>query len=571
MIELYLHSVQGVIDNLYLHQRLSLEVEERREAENRVALLAQLPSELPVPVARVSREGVVLFGNLHSGPILKHIGAELGTSVSAEWKDRILELMAQDERQDLELACDDRLYEVTLLPVPEENYLNIFGHEVTEYRRVLSQLEHTAFHDDLTGLPNRLAFSQSLSQAVKTAERDGSLVGLLIVDLNGFKRINDLWGHSLGDEALKESAFRLHRAARQSETVARIGGDEFGVILSGLEKPEDMVRPAKRIIEAIAEPFNLSERVVPLSCSIGMASFPIDARNHHDLQRFADLAMYEAKRDSLSGLFFYNKSLQRSIREKNRVETELRDAIKHHAFEAYFQPIVDLVTLETIAVEALVRLRSADGSLVSPAEFIGVAEESGLIREIGHAVLKEVRKAVTFWRNQKLKVPRIAINISSSQLTDPSLHARLQEFVDGLDLPSEMLELEITESSLVENDQPTLRQIELIDKLGLSMAIDDFGTGYSSLSYLRNLPVSTLKIDRSFITDLNTCHDSVAIVEAIISMGKALGLRVIAEGIETFEQAEALRVRGCRFGQGFFFGRPASAENVGPNLNPARD
>ena len=569
LIDLFLRNVSIAFDNIYLQRDLSQEIAVRRDAERREAILARLPGELPEPVIRVSETGEVLYANDASRPILEQMDARVGSRLADPWPQRIEEILRIGHRRDEELVRQGRTYEVSFSPVREAGYVNVFGRDVTELRAMMSQLEQAAFQDPLTGLANRLYFNRHLQQAVYSAERYQGLSGLLLIDLDQFKQLNDTWGHDGGDRALQEVARRLQHFVRSADLVARLGGDEFGIVLTRLRTIDTMSELAERIIEALSIPIRWADRTWPLSCSIGLTTFPADARTAEDLLRCADLAMYQAKKDGLPRFRFYDSSIHQRLRRRTEMELELRGALSEGRFAIFYQPLVNLGTGEIIGAEALLRLHGRDGRLVLPGEFIHIAEETGLIDPMGEWVLRQACADVKQWLDQGLTVPRIALNVSARQFKIPDFSKQVIKILDESKVPAEAFELEITESVLLEEEESVLDLLQELKDTGLAFTIDDFGTGYSSLRYLRRLPVAKLKIDRSFVCDMLTSEDAAAIVDAIISLGKSLRLHVLGEGIEQQAQADHLLSRGCAEGQGFHFYYPVPAGDYANLLSHA--
>lgn len=560
LILLFLRNVAIALENICLHHDLSREIDERREAERRGAILARLPGELPEPVVRISHTGMVVYANDASQPILRHFGVTVGARLREPWLQRLTRIFKAGERFDTEITQDGRVYEISFSPVTEAFYLNLFGRDVTEYRRLLNRLEHAAFHDPLTGLSNRLYFKKNLEQAVTSAKRYAGRVGLMLIDLDHFKQINDTWGHEAGDKVLKGIADRLRTVPRASDLVARLGGDEFGILVTHFNSQDELRVLAERLLSVVTLPVESENRSWPISCSIGITSYPEDADNADDLQRCADLAMYHAKREGKNTFRFYDGEIHRALRQKTEMELLLHRALKEGLFEIHYQPLVRLDDQALIGSEALLRLQGPDNRLISPAHFIGIAEDTGLIDPIGYQVLEQVCSDLHDWLNRGLPAPKVAINVSGKQFMNRNLPQRIAEILAQYRIPPHLIELEITESVLVGDETTILDILEELRAIGLGLSIDDFGTGFSSLSYLRRLPVSKLKIDRSFTSDMLASADAAAIIDAILSLGNSLRLRVLAEGIEEPAQAEYLRTRGCAEGQGYCFGKPMPKE-----------
>ncbi|MCW5625296.1 MAG: EAL domain-containing protein [Burkholderiales bacterium] len=529
--------------------------------EHRSSVLARLPGELPEPILRIGGDGTVLYANAASQTLLTHWRTKIGERLPEPWGDRMAELLVLDRRLDAEIAFGGRVFELSMNPVPAVGYLNLFGRDVTEYRQVLSQLQYRAFHDELTGLHNRAYFRTALDAAIARSQTEGTPVGVILIDLDQFKQVNDTIGHDAGDIVLKEVARRLSDRVRGDDVLARLGGDEFGVLVLAFQGPDELNGLANRLRAGLEEPITIESREWPLGCSLGVTSFPRDASTADGLMRCADLAMYHAKREGAGGVSGYDDEIQRSVRHRANVEVLLRQALKTGTLDVHYQPILHLDENRIIGVEALARMPLGKGEFIPPHEFIGIAEECGLIEPLGDWVLRRALADMKRWEALGHGDLRLAVNVSSRQLRDPSIASRFRRALVELEFPPARLEVELTESVLVSDVRSAVQHIWELHALGARLSIDDFGTGYSSLTYLRSLPVSKLKIDRSFVIDLARSRDALAIVDAVLSLGKSLRLEVIAEGVETPEQAQALRKMGCRYGQGYLFGRPVTAED----------
>jgi len=424
------------------------------------------------------------------------------------------------------------------------------------------RLAFQAQHDTLTGLPNRLLFQDRVQQAMRSAIRNGKKGAVIWIDLDKYKHINDTLGHRVGDEVLCEVARRLVACLRQSDSVARVGGDEFTVLAHDLSQAEDAERVAAKILSTFARPFQLSSRDTAIAASLGISIFPDHGEDPITLLRHADLAMYSAKRAGGGTFRMFRSALSDSMQRRVMIEGELKTALAHNELTLEYQPLLDKNgRLE--CVEALLRWNNPTAGQVSPAEFIPVAEETGLIRAIGEWVTRTACNHGARWLREGYDVPRIAVNVSALQFTDGEFTSLVERTLAECELPPAKLEFEITETALMDNLENVIEQIELLRRLGVRFAIDDFGTGYSSLSHLRNLPVDCVKIDRSFIKDLKTGADGcTTLVRGIIALAHSLRLQVVAEGVETAQQLALLKTLGCDINQGFFLHRPMSVESL---------
>jgi len=418
------------------------------------------------------------------------------------------------------------------------------------------KLRHLATHDALTGLPNRVLLDDRLAQAVAHAERYGESFALMLCDLDRFKLINDSLGHAAGDLLLQEVARRLCSVVRNIDTVARIGGDEFVVVLCPPGRVTDAEEVAKRAIAAMKPPVQIAGFSIHVSPSIGIACYPGDATTVQSLIAHADAAMYAAKQHGRNKVQSYVPGMNAGTQEKVRLESELHTALERGQFELYFQPKVDIRSGAVNSAEALVRWRHPELGMVPPGDFIPLAEECGLIARIGEWVVREACRQAKQWQADGIPALRIAVNLSASQFRASTLVESIQQALQDTGLEPRMLELEITESAVMSDPEESIRTLERLSEMGVLISVDDFGTGYSSMSYLRRLPIDKLKIDRSFINEITARADDALIVQAIVSLAHSLRLKVIAEGVETVEQLDFLRAIGCDQYQGFHFSRP---------------
>ena len=450
----------------------------------------------------------------------------------------------------------------------------IVFHDVSAARAMAFKMEHLAQHDFLTGLPNRMLLAERLSRAIGLANRHGKQVALLFLDLDFFKHVNDSLGHAIGDKVLQSTAERLSANVRDTDTVSRQGGDEFVVLLSEIEHTQDAALIADKLLAAFALPQLIEGHELHLSLSIGISIFPDDGTDAETLMQNADTAMYHAKSDGRKNYQFFKPAMNHSAVQRQLVESSLRRALKHREFFLHYQPQVEFSSGEITGAEALIRWQNPDLGLVSPAQFVPVAEECGLIVPMGLWVLREVCRQVKSWLDSGLPAVPVAVNISAIEFGHKGFLQEVTRILKETGLEPKYLELELTESVLMQNLESSFLVLNALKTMGVKLAIDDFGTGYSSLSYLKRFPVDTLKIDQSFVRDIIIDADDAAIVSAIIAMGKSLKQRVVAEGVETKDQLCFLQKQLCVEGQGFLFGHPVLAEDFarllvrGKNLLP---
>ncbi len=442
--------------------------------------------------------------------------------------------------------------------------------DISERKRAEEQLTHLAHHDGLTGLPNRGLFYDRLGHALDQARRRNWIAGVMFVDLDRFKAVNDTLGHDAGDQLLREVAARLTQCVRSDDTVGRLGGDEFAVILTELARVEDAGLVAQKIIAALAAPFAIGGKEVFVTASVGIATYPGDADTAAALIKNADAAMYRIKGQGKNNFQFYTATMNVRAAESLQLENDLRYAIQRDEFVLHFQPKADLKTGRITGVEALLRWQRPDGRLVSPAEFIPLLEESGLIVPAGEWVLRAACAQICNWRKAGLALVPIAVNLSAKQFHQQNICAMVQGALEEYNVESQLLELEITESAAMHDAEAATTMLRDLKAIGVRIAIDDFGTGYSSLSYLKRFPIDSLKIDRSFITELPGNRGDASIAKAVITMAHALGLKVVAEGVEDEAQLAFLALHACDEMQGYYFSRPLPAEQCTQFLGAER-
>ncbi len=450
--------------------------------------------------------------------------------------------------------------------------------EIIERKRAEERLVELATHDPQTDLPNRTFFIEQYTQALARADRSNRFVALMFLDLDRFKNVNDSLGHNIGDILLKQTADRLKSCLRSMDTVSRWGGDEFTFILEGISRTRDVALLAQKLIDVIKEPFNLNGHEVFITASIGVTMYPTDGKQIDSLIKNADVAMYRAKERGRNNYQFYTADMHAATLERIAVENNLRRALEREEFLLHYQPQADLDTGDMVGVEALVRWQSGELGLVSPAQFIPMAEETGLIVPIGEWILERACVQNRLWQQTGLPPHRVSVNLSAQQFLHGDIISAVNSALKASGLEPKFLELELTEGILIEDTKVTVEKLAELRAMGLSVSVDDFGTGYSSLNYLKRFPLNALKIDGSFVRDISVDSNSDAIVETIIAMARTLGLKVIAEGVETSEQLSFLLGKGCHEIQGYLFSPPMPAEDIGrfvqnspklPGLSPS--
>lgn len=441
-----------------------------------------------------------------------------------------------------------------------KEYVGIFM-DISEHKRAQERIEELAFYDALTGLANRRLMADRTKQAISFAKRQKCLVGLIYLDLDHFKEINDSMGHLVGDQLLVQIATRLKSCVRDTDTVCRMGGDEFVVLLNDMTSTNDVVEVAQKILEVLSSPLELNHRSLKVSGSVGASLYPMDGDTFDTLLQRADTAMYQAKHAGRNTFRMFTEEMNRTVQHTIMMRSDMQRGLDNHEFYLEYQPQFDINSLRVIGVEALVRWRHPSKGLIPPGEFIPVAEDCGLIVEIGHFVMLEACKQSKRWLDEGHTLS-VAVNVSYVQFSRDNFQQQVIETLQESGLPPRLLELELTESILMEEPDDVIAIVEMLRQQGIYLAIDDFGTGFSSLAYIKRLPVQKLKIDQSFVRDIVIDQDDQAIVSAIINMAKSLKLKCIAEGVETEEQAHLLRERGCDHIQGYWLAKPLSVSKM---------
>ena len=432
------------------------------------------------------------------------------------------------------------------------------------------QLDHLAHHDVLTGLPNRILLQDRLIQAIESACRQGRQLAVMFMDLDQFKHINDSLGHAIGDKLLQSVAQRLMGCVRHSDTISRQGGDEFVVLLPYIENPESAGFCAQKMLATLALPHRIDQHELHISVSIGISIYPNDGQEAETQIKNADIAMYQAKENGRNNYKFFEQDMNARAVQRQSVEVSLRRALKRQEFVLHYQPKINLQSGAIVGVEALIRWQHPEQGLLLPAQFVSIAEDCGLILPIGRWVLREACLQARSWQQAGLPPIIVAVNISALEFRDKDFLENIRAVIEKTGLEPRYLELELTESVLMQDAASTDSMLHALANFGVKLAIDDFGTGYSSLSYLKQFPINTLKIDQSFVNQMCSNLDDAAIVSAVTSMGKSLKLCVIAEGVESSEQSAFLLAQHCDEGQGYYFGCPMVAEALATLLQTGK-
>lgn len=506
--------------------------------------------------------GVLFIANVVLSRLQRHITEPIGSLVDVS--TRISKHGDYSMR-----AKPSQLTDVGALSSAFNNMLERIQHreaelesEIAERLRVEKKLDRLAHFDNVTELNNRHFFNERLQAVIARSEQFKERTALMFLDLDNFKTVNDTLGHDTGDELLRLVSKRLSDTLRFGDIICRIGGDEFAIILENVAQTSVASMIAEKCLASLAVPISINGNEIYVSASIGISVYPDDASSMHELLKYADTAMYYAKNSGKNAFRLFLPTMQGEAQKRFSMDTNLRRAIERNEFRLHYQPQIDLKTDRIIGVEALVRWVHPDLGMISPAEFIPVAEDTGLIVPIGEWVLREACRQIKLWHDDGMVHLRVAVNLSGRQLKEDSFVDTVLKIVEETGIIPGMLELELTESMLMDAGPMVLDKLHALRTSGIELAIDDFGTGYSSMSYLKTFPINSIKIDKSFVSDLPHNQEDAAITKAIIAMAKALKMQVVAEGIETFEQGEFLRDNGCQMSQGYYYSKPLPADQI---------
>ena len=557
------------------------DVTDVRRAEDRSRMLKEAVDSLQIGITFSDASGRIVYLNpaeahMHGYEVEELIGREARAFSSLQTRRQAppanLKEGAAWRRESVNLKRTGEEFPVLLTSIPvkdrEQRFLGIVTtcEDISEQKEAEEKINRLAYFDNLTGLPNRGMFLERLHQSLALAARDGEMVSLVFLDLDNFKDVNDTLGHAAGDKLLCDVASRLAGCIRESDILARLGGDEFVVLLTSLACQDRIAAAVQRMLDIFALPFQVDGRTVYSSASMGIAIYPDDSHDASSLFRSADTAMYHAKNEGRAQYRFFSAEMNQKIMRRVALENSLRRGLEREEFFLVYQPQWDLKTNKMVGAEVLLRWQSEDFGLMLPSEFISLTEDSGLIFSIGEWVLKSACLQARSWAEEGHPEFKVAVNISGKQLKQADFVAMLTGIIRETGVDPCSLELEFTESIIMENAEKTIETLSTLKRMGVQLSIDDFGTGYSSLNYLKHFPVDRIKIDRSFVADVNRSNDDAAIVEAIITMAQSLSLKVLAEGVENSDQLHHLTTLGCDEVQGFYLAMPMPADALAGSL-----
>ncbi len=553
------------------------DITELRLNEIRTQMLKRAIECLPIGISLVGRNGKTIYVNPAEAELHGYTAEELiGTEARQLAHHRFRKPFSPQQldgfgtwtRESINMRKNGQEFPAQLTSVVVKDFSGeILGlvttcEDITVKKNTENKIYNLAYFDVLTGLPNRSMFQDRLEHAIAHAQREKSKFCLLFLDLDNFKDVNDTYGHRLGDRLLHRVANRLSENLRESDTLARVGGDEFVLIVSSVYDQENASSAARRVMALFEMPFDIDGKMIYSSASVGIAMYPDDGLDNETLTKCADNAMYQAKKEGKSHFRFYSMEMHHKMMRRVAIENGLRFGLERKEFFLSYQPQWDLKTAGMTGVEVLIRWNSPEFGLMPPAEFISLTEDSGLIYELGEWILHTASFLTKKWILSEHKTFRIAINISAQQLKHPDFLAMIKRILTENCIDPAFIELEFTETVLMDDADKNIRILQSLKQMGIILSLDDFGTGYSSLNYLRNFPIDKIKIDRSFIKDINEKTDNVKIVKAIISLAQSLGLKVVAEGVENGDQLNILKKLGCHEVQGFYLAEPMSLEKI---------
>ncbi|MGH8503650.1 MAG: putative bifunctional diguanylate cyclase/phosphodiesterase [Gammaproteobacteria bacterium] len=547
-----------------------------KDSEEKLRLIMEHVSDL---IMMVDTQGRRLYASASYQALFGHSGVMLGTDsfaeVHPEDKERVRRVFRETVATGIGRRCEYRLVlnergvrylesqgSVIRNDAGDVAKIVVVSRDVTERKQSEARIQYLAHSDGLTGLPNRTLLADRIGQMLAQNDRHGDSLALLFIDLDHFKTINDSLGHQVGDKLLKQVAGRLSQCMRKSDFLARLGGDEFLMAVGDIRHAQDVALIAQKIVTSIAHSYSVGDHALSTSCSVGISIYPDDGRDVQTLMRNADMAMYHAKERGHNHYQFFSQEMEARAAERLMLGNTMQRALERDEFELHYQPCIELATGRITGVEALIRWRHPELGLLSPARFIPLAEETGMILPIGDWVLRTACAQMHQWQQQGLDGLRLAVNLSARQFRQADLPQQIAAALTNAGVETQTLELEITESMAMQDPERAREVLRELKSMGIGLSIDDFGTGYSSLSYLKRFPLRSLKVDRSFVDGIPGDAHDVAITRATIALAKSLGLYVIAEGVETKAQQRFLANAGCELGQGYLFGKPAPAADV---------
>lgn len=543
----------SVIDEAHRH--------EFQLSEEKIRAIARFPEENMQPVMRVDSNGKLLYANRASNPLLSSWGVSINEKIPHHFKKFASQALAANENRTEEVSVSEIEYLLHYTPIADQNYVNIYGLDITERKYYEREAQHLRSHDVLTDLPGFALFQEYVQYLFKLSEGNREKVAIMTFGINDLHDISSAYGILIADRLLVEVVERIKNQIGDDVRLARIGSNRFVMAQGGLKNSIDAESLAQVVISSAEEDFNIENNKIHISFSVGIAIFPDDCVELGELLEDAEIAMHRSRKSGQNQVQYYIQGMNKRVKKRRALLSELRNAYKNKDFYLVYQPQYNIADRSIVGVEALLRWNHPQFGQVSPVEFIPLLEESDLIIDVGDWVIETGITQVEHWQRQGLKSCRLAVNLSIKQFNHPELAEKIKHYLSSMHFPPHKLKLEVTESIMLQNPEHVLEIMRhLHDNLGAELSIDDFGTGYSSLNYLRRLPLDQLKIDRSFVNDIDKNKESEIITQSIINLGHSLGMKVIAEGVETEAQLECLKRQGCDEVQGFFLSRPLTVQ-----------
>ena len=546
-----------------------IDAEHHQQIKDKTEILAAIPDKSPNPVLQLSSDGIILYANQASRDLMQELGVTEKEKIPREYQEIVSEVLADNDSKEITVQLGEEIYLFSFAPYAKHNCVYLYGQDITGLKQANQHIEQLANYDLLSGLPNRNLFIDRLERLIIKAAENEEMIGVLFVDIDDFKKINDTFGHQAGDKLLTDTANRLEECITQSDTLARLSGDQFGILINGMgditklnQVIEEIMDNFKDPFTVYPDPFSAEGKEVFMSVSIGVSLYPQDSTEVEQLIKNAEVAMHKVKQSGKDHYRFFSQEMNESFLQELELEAKLRRALTKEEFIVYYQPQINIQDNVVDGIEALIRWDNDELGLVSPGRFIPLAERTGLILEIGNWVLQQACQETKEMQEKTGKELEIAVNLSPRQFKDETLIAKVDQALDDSGLDPCYLTLEITESIIMDDIDQSIATLMELKERGINISVDDFGTGYSSLNYLSTYPLDELKIDRSFIMDIPEDEEKVSISKAVINLAHALDLQVTAEGVEVYDQIKFLKENQCERMQGYYYSKPVPQKKM---------
>ena len=546
-----------------------IESEKRKKIKDKTEILAALPDKSPNPVLQLKDDGTIIYANQASRGLMQELGVSEHDKIPKEYQEIVDEVLATNGSKEITVQLGEEIYLFSFAAFTKHDCVYLYGQDITGLKQANKHIEQLANYDLLSGLPNRNLFIDRLERLIIKAKESDELIAVLFVDIDDFKKINDTFGHQVGDKLLTDTANKLEECITASDTLARLSGDQFGILINGMSDITRLNKVIEEIMKEFKEPFTVypdpfcdQGKEVFVSVSIGVSLYPQDSTEVEQLIKNAEVAMHKVKQTGKDNYRFFSQEMNKSFLQELELEAKLRRAIEKKEFIVYYQPQINIQDNTVDGIEALIRWDNDELGLVSPGRFIPLAERTGLILEIGDWVLQRACCETKFMQEETGRELEIAVNLSPRQFKDENLIAKVDKALEQSDLAPHYLTLEITESIIMENIEQSIETLMELKERGINISVDDFGTGYSSLNYLSAFPLDELKIDRSFIMDIPADEEKISISKAVINLAHALNLTVTAEGVEEYDQIKFLKDNECERLQGYYYSKPVPRNDM---------